>query len=625
VGEKMFSNDSYTKQFTDMMSEGFIFIDNTGTIQIYNSKAKEIFGINYEYDYSHGSGKIENGDIVIIGDSYLGKDDGGLTPESLKVIGIKDDRIKNGDAVIAVGTYNDCKHNNCKYVFSDNNNSAEKLELDCIYKGVRIYGCIDFINRRVIIQIESERYVLDYIKCIGHIVILDAVSTKMKFYQTKGYTARDEDINNLLLGKAFRAKGENSEFFDVIGKDIFEIHKGNSTIQEFYNAAIGNDIIYTNEYKEINGRPTICSLFPVNKEGKRVGAVLKIKDISEIKRVIKERDEALQNLFRIERKLIDEENSKKLLPELIGESSEMMHVKNLAVKASKSKSTVLILGESGTGKSLLAKVIHDNSDKKNKPFIAVNCSAIPDSLLESELFGYEEGSFTGARIGGKKGLLETAQGGTVFLDEIAEISPSLQGKLLQVLQDKTFYKVGGNNLIKLNVRIIAATNKNLEEEILKNRFREDLYYRINVFPIWIPPLRDRKQDMYVLVKDLLPAICNRLGCEEKGISGEALRLLSSYNYPGNVRELENILERAVNLTEGKIIFSKNLSIDRKSDLVKTEHHKTELLKEILESAEKEAIKSSVSINRGDKQAAMKELGISKTSFYEKIKKYNIDL
>ncbi|WP_312699720.1 sigma 54-interacting transcriptional regulator [Sedimentibacter sp.] len=621
----MFSNDSYTKQFTDMMSEGFIFIDSNGTIQIYNSKAKEIFGIDYEYDYSHSSGKIEEGDIVIIGDSYLGRDDGGITPESLKAIGIKDPRIKTGDAIIAVGTYSSCKPNNCRYVFSDNNNSAEKLELDCVYKGVSIYVCIDFINRMVVIQADSERYVVDYIKCIGHIVVLDAVSKKMKFYQAKGYTARNEDIGSLLHGRVFMAKGENSEIFDVIGKNVFEIHKDNSTIQEFYDAAIGNDIIFTNEYKEINGRPTICSLFPVNKDGKRVGAVLKIKDISEIKKVIKERDDALQNYLRIERKLIDEENSKKLLPELIGESSEIMQVKNLAVKASKSKSTVLILGESGTGKNLLARAIHDNSENRNKPFIAVNCSAIPDSLLESELFGYEEGSFTGAKLGGKKGLFETAQGGTLFLDEIAEISPSLQVKLLHVLQDKTFYKIGGNDLIKLNVRIIAATNKNLEEEILKNRFREDLYYRINVFPIWIPPLRERKQDMYALVKDLLPAICSRLGCEEKGISGEALRLLLSYNYPGNVRELENILERAVNLTEGKTIFSKNLSIDKKSDLVKTESNKTEALRGILENAEKEAIEAAISYNRGDKQAAIKDLGIGKTSFYEKIKKYNIDL
>ena len=291
----MFSNDSYEKQFTDMMSEGFIFIDNLGIIQIYNNKAKEIFGINYDYEYSHGSGKIEKGDIVIIGDSYLGKDDGGLTPESLRCIGIKNSELKYGDAIIAVGTYYGEKQNNSRFVFNSNDNVAEKLELNCTYEGVNIYGCIDFVNRNVTIQVEDEKFVVDYVKCIGHIVVLDAVSKKMKFYQTKGYTARKEDVNNLLIGMPYRAKGENSDFFDVIGKNIFEIHKGNKTITEFFDAAVGNDIVYTNEYKEINGRPTICSLLPVNKGNERVGAVLKINDISELKRVIWDRDEALQD------------------------------------------------------------------------------------------------------------------------------------------------------------------------------------------------------------------------------------------------------------------------------------------------------------------------------------------
>lgn len=620
----MFGNDSYTKQFTDMMSEGFIFIDNTGTIQIYNNKAKEIFGINNEYGYSHSSGKIENGDIVIICDSCLGKDDGGLTPESLRCIGIKNANIKSGDAIVAVGTYCGKKQNNYKYIFRHNCNEEEKLELDCIYEGVKIYSCIDFINRTETIQIEEERFIIDYVKCFGHIVVLNGDSKEIKFYQTKGYTARNEDINNLLQGMPFRAKGDNSEYLDVIGKNVFEIHKGNSTIKEFYDTAIGNDIVYINQYKEINGRPTICSLFPVNKENKRVGAVLKINDISEIKKVIKERDEALQNLFLIERKLSDEEQNKYFVPGLIGDSREMIDVRNLSLKASKSNSTILILGESGTGKSLLAKSIHENSDKKDKPFISVNCSAIPDTLLESELFGYEGGSFTGAKVGGKTGLLETAQGGTLFLDEIGEISHSLQVKLLQVLQDKTFYKVGGNTLVKLSVRIIAATNKNLEEEVLKGRFREDLYYRINVFPIWIPPLRERKQDIYALVNDIMPKITRRLGCEDKGISGEALRLLANYNYPGNVRELENILERAINVTEGKVIFSKNISIGRKSDESNKVVKKDMLLRELLEETEKQAIKDAIELY-GDNQTAIKNLGISKTSFYEKLKKYNISI
>ena len=620
----MFETDSYAKQFTDMMSDGFIFIDSKGIIQIYNNKAKEIFGIEYEYDYSHSSGKIEKGDIVIIGDNCIGKDDGGLLPETFKCMGIRDYNINIGDAIIAVGSFNDEKRETPKYVYNKYDNSIDKLKLECKYNDVHISGCIDFINGTVTIIADKEKYIANYVKSMGHIVVLDAKTKKMKFYQTKGYTARGEAINDLMMGKTFRSKGKDSEYFDVVGKNVFEIHKNNTTIKEFYEAAIGNDISYFSEYKEINGKPTICSLFPVNKENERVGAVLKINDISELKKIIKERDEALQNLFNIELKLNDEEVTKKLLPSLIGDSMEMVNVKKLALKAAKSNSTVLILGESGTGKTVLAKAIHDNSKNKDNPFIAVNCSAIPDTLLESELFGYEGGAFTGAKAAGKVGLFELAQYGTLFLDEIGEITPALQVKLLQVLQDRTFYKVGGKNNIKLDVRIIVATNKNLEEEIQKGKFREDLYYRINVFPIWIPPLRERKQDIYTLVNNILPKICTRVGCDEKGISGEALRLLSTYDYPGNVRELENILERATNLTDGKTIFSKHLSVNKKQDSKKQELQEIKSLKEIICHAEKEAIEESILINGGDKKAAMDALKISKTCFYEKVKKYNIE-
>lgn len=617
-------NNNYTKQFTDMMSEGFIFIDNNGIIQIYNSKAKEIFGIEYEYDYSHGSGKIEKGDIVIIADSCIGKDDGGLSPETLKYIGVKCDDIHKNDAVIAVGRFKNEGTEKTEYIYNKYDNPTDKLELNCIYSDIKISGCIDFINRTVTIQINEEKYSIEYIKCIGHIVVLDSESKEMKFYQTKGYTARKEGINDLLMGGAFRAKGEDSKFLDVIGKNVFEIHKGDLTIREFYNVARGNDMSYSNEYREINGRPTICSLFPVNQNGGRAGAALIIDDISEIKKIIRERDEALSNLYQIERKLIDEETAKKLLPGFIGESREIVDVKKLALRASKSNSTVLILGESGTGKSILARAIHDNSKIKDNPFISINCAAIPETLLESELFGYEAGAFTGAKTGGKTGLFELAQSGTLFLDEIGEITPYLQAKLLQVLQDKTFYKVGGKKNINLDVRIIVATNKNLEEEILAGRFREDLYYRINVFPIWIPPLRQRKQDIYSLVKSILPKICDRIRCNEKGISGEALNLLTSYDYPGNVRELENILERAVNICEGNTIFSKHLILNGKGSLGKNAKGRIKTLKEILDKAERDAIKEAIRINRGDKKAAMSDLNMGKTSFYEKIKKYKLD-
>ncbi|MPM83739.1 Nitrogen fixation protein VnfA [bioreactor metagenome] len=253
----------------------------------------------------------------------------------------------------------------------------------------------------------------------------------------------------------------------------------------------------------------------------------------------------------------------------------------------------------------------------------MNCGSIPEALLESELFGYEGGAFTGARAAGKAGMFELAQGGTIFLDEIGEISLSLQVKLLQVLQDKTFFKIGGNRNIEVNVRIIVATNKNLEEEMLKGRFREDLYYRINVFPIWIPPLRERKGDIYPLVQNMLPFICSRLGCEIKRISGEALSVLTGYEWPGNIRELENILERAVNLAEGNTILSTHLTIDRIMDYARPKMADIRPLKEVMDEAEKRAIAEAILISGGDKKAAMNALKIGKTSFYEKINKYGI--
>lgn len=620
----MFSKDSYVKQFTDMMSDGFIFIDNDGTIQIYNNKAKEIFGIKYEYDLSHASGKIEQGDIVIIADTRIGMDDGGLRPEVLEHIGIKDPNIENGDSIIAIGKYDDRDSEAAKYIYNSIDNTAKKNEISCKYSDINISASINYVDRKISIEADGVKYATDYVKCFGHIVVLDGKTKNMKFYQTKGYTARGEGIYDLLSGLPYRSKGDNSEDFDVIGKNIFEIHEDNETTKEFFDVASGSNISYSNEYKEINGRPTICSLFPVNNGDKRVGAVLKINDISEVKNIIKERDDALKNLYQIERQLDDEETTNRLLPDFIGESREIINVKNLALKAAKSNSTVLLLGESGTGKNILAKAIHDNSRNKDNPFITVNCAALPETLLESELFGYEGGAFTGAKIGGKTGIFELAQGGTLFLDEIGEISLPLQAKLLQVLQEKTFYKVGGKTNIKLVARVIVATNKNLEDEIQKGNFREDLYYRINVLPIFIPPLRDRKQDIYALVKRILPKICSRSGIEEKGISGEALNILSAYCYPGNVRELENILERAVNITEGNTIFSKHLSISTKN-VKKNGEVYIRPLKDVVYEAERSAIKEAINYYKGDKKAVMDSLQIGKTNFYDKVKKYSIDI
>ena len=617
----LFNSQDYVKMFTDMMSEGFIVIDNNGIIQIYNKKAKEIFGIVYNQQISHGVGKINKGDIVIIGDNSLGRDDGNLDRESLESLGIKDNNIEQGDAILAIGVFQQ-KGISPIYKYLKSGNMEDTLKLKTKYLGIDLGAIIDFANRIITIEVNEEKFSMNYINAIGHMVILDGKTNKLKFYQAQGYTARGESIADLLMGSEYRAKGENSNILNVIGKNIFEIHKGSSTIKEFYKVAKGENISYIDEFKEINGIPTMCTLIPVDKDEIRIGAALKVEDISEIKHIIRERDKALLDLEKMENQLKEKKVFRKAFPNIVGDSKEIEHVKRLALKAAKTNSTILILGESGTGKTILAKGIHENSRFKDNPFIHVNCGAIPTTLLESELFGYEKGAFTGANKEGKIGFFEMANDGTIFLDEIGDIPTNLQVKLLQVLQEKSFYRVGGTEKIDVNLRIIAATNKNLEEEMMGGKFREDLYYRINVFPILIPPLRERIEDIYSLVDILLPKICNEIGIDTKRISAEALNLLTRYNWPGNVRELENILERAINLSESNTILSKHITLDIKEE--KSNTKEITPLREAVNLCEKNTIKRALSIYKGNKKKAMEALEISKTTFYDKLKRYEID-
>src|SRR5208283_4692281 len=256
----------------------------------------------------------------------------------------------------------------------------------------------------------------------------------------------------------------------------------------------------------------------------------------------------------------------------IGKSESMQKIFTLIMQVADTSSTVLITGESGTGKELVAKAIHFNSSRKDRPFVTVNCGALPETLLESELFGHMKGSFTGA-VSSKQGLFEAAHGGTIFLDEISATTSALQIKLLRVLQDREFMRVGGTTTLKVDVRVIAASNKDLLEEVSKGAFREDLYYRLNVLPIVIPPLRDRRDDIPLLVDFFLSKECQ--GRERKKITPEALKCLMSHRWPGNVRELENTVERLKILTPGDTILPEYVpdavrSIQNTSELVPSE-------------------------------------------------------
>ena len=256
--------------------------------------------------------------------------------------------------------------------------------------------------------------------------------------------------------------------------------------------------------------------------------------------------------------------------QLIGTSPPMLEIYKLVGTISTTDSTILISGESGTGKELVARAVHNASSRKDGPFVSINCGAFPETLLESELFGYMKGSFTGA-VSSKQGLFETAGGGTLFLDEIGEMSPSMQVKILRALQDKNIRRIGGTGEIKVDARVVAATNRDLEKEIKNGTFREDLFYRLAVIPIPIPPLRERMSDTVTLVRHFIQKYNERLQRQVRGISEEALETLEAYHWPGNVRELENVIERAVTLESTDFIQKERLpeTVVRKGDLQET--------------------------------------------------------
>jgi len=338
----------------------------------------------------------------------------------------------------------------------------------------------------------------------------------------------------------------------------------------------------------------------------------------------------LNKLVKSDRRQLSEENVRLRrelknhfnIHNMVGTSNAMKGVYRLIEQVSNSNATVLLRGESGTGKDLVAHAIHYNSLRADKPFVKVNCTALPDTLLESELFGHEKGAFTGA-VERKLGRFERAHGGTLFLDEIGDFSLNLQVKLLRVIQFKEFERVGGLETIKTNVRIVVATHKNLEEQIKGGFFREDLYYRINVFPIYMPPLRDRKDDIMLLADYFLEKTAAENNKDISRISTPAIEMLTRYHWPGNIRELENCIERAVLLCNDDVIRSEHLPPSLQM-IKKDEAVARRSLAEIIENKERELIVDALKKFDGQQRKTARELGISERILGYKIKKYNIN-
>jgi DNA-binding NtrC family response regulator len=305
--------------------------------------------------------------------------------------------------------------------------------------------------------------------------------------------------------------------------------------------------------------------------------------------------------------------------EFVGVSPQIFSIFEMLSKVIPTRSNILILGESGTGKGMIAEVVHCNSQRKDKPFISINCSAIPENLLESELFGYKKGAFTGA-ASDKKGLITMADQGTLFLDEIGDMPIGLQAKILKVLETGEVLPVGDTKAKFVDVRIIAATNKNLEEQISKGLFREDLFYRLNVIEVKIPPLRERKEDISVLARHFIEKYSRENNKKVSGLADEAMDVLNTYSWPGNIRELRNVIERAVVLASGDKIGLAELS-----DRIKAQQgmRSTQGLKDKMDSYESQIIRETLLVHNGNKETAAKELDVDLATLYRKIKKLGI--
>ncbi|RLB03574.1 MAG: sigma-54-dependent Fis family transcriptional regulator [Deltaproteobacteria bacterium] len=331
----------------------------------------------------------------------------------------------------------------------------------------------------------------------------------------------------------------------------------------------------------------------------------------------------IENLY-----LKDQLKKKYRFENIIGDSPQMQKIYRIVEKVADTDSTVLILGESGTGKELIAKAIHYNSSRRNRPFIPINCGAIPEELLESELFGHEKGAFTSA-IKERAGRFELANGGTIFLDEIGDMSPKLQVKLLRVLQEHRFERIGGTKTIKVDIRVIAATHQDLEKAVEEGKFREDLFYRLNVIPIKIPPLRDRGSDIDLLVKHFMQTYSQRKGIKPKKITPEAMECLRRFHWPGNVRELENVIERLLILTDSEEIRPEHIPehiLNPKGDEIISVPEIPEdglYLKKVVEEFENRLIIQALQRCNGKKNKAAELLKLNRTTLIEKLKKRKI--
>jgi transcriptional regulator with PAS, ATPase and Fis domain len=363
----------------------------------------------------------------------------------------------------------------------------------------------------------------------------------------------------------------------------------------------------------------------IDGQGMFVYGQVMFKDVRDVQALAKKLNVLESKVELYERELMSLRSSKYTIDNIIGKSPVIVDLKKLALKAAQINAPVLLMGESGTGKELFAHAIHYASERRIYPFIRLNCSAIPKDLLESELFGYEPGAFTGAGTKGKPGKFELAHQGSIFLDEISDLPLDMQPKLLRVLEEKEMERLGGTRMTRSDFRLIAATHAKLENLVEQGTFRKDLYYRLNVLPLHIPPLRQRKEDLPLICEYLIKKFNKEEGTKAVLISPEVMEIFQNYNWPGNVRELANILERILYTIDGDTVLPRHLPIILYSMGKESSRIQETVLKRLREDMEKEILLQTIRVSKNNKNKAARMLGIHRTSLYKKMKKLKIPL
>jgi len=381
-----------------------------------------------------------------------------------------------------------------------------------------------------------------------------------------------------------------------------------------------------NHVHRIKGQDMVVQRIPIKKDGKVIAVFGQVmfKDVRDVGKLAKKIALLESKVKLYEEELINLRCTRYTFESIVGNSRVVRQLKREALKATANQFPVLISGESGTGKELFAQAIHHGSARRLYPFVRINCAAIPRDLLESELFGYEAGAFTGARSGGKPGKIELAHQGTLFLDEIGDLPLEMQPKLLRVLEEKEFERVGGTRMLRSDFRLISATNQNLEMLLEQKRFRKDLFYRLNVIPLHIPPLKERQADILAIARHLLEQMAREASLLDVKLSEEAQQILFDHAWPGNVRELSNVLERTLSFLEGDVIHAEDLPFYLRRGRSEGKPSGTLNIRDVRAGAEKKAILEALKASRNNKAAAARALGIHRTLLYKKIQQYRIE-